>query len=56
MNKCMLLKDRPKTTYDIGYHKDLVVDGLGFIKIVIAARVDVYVDINVNVFERDALI
>ena len=56
MNKCMLLKDRPKTTYDIGYHKDLVVDGLGFIKIVIAARVDVYVDINVNVFERDSVI
>lgn len=56
MNKCTLLKDRPKTTYEIGYHKDLVIDGLGFIKIVSKAKVDVYVDINVNVFERDSLI
>ena len=56
MNKCTLLKDRPKTTYEIGYHKDLVIDGLGFIKIVSKASVDVYVDINVNVFERDSVI
>ena len=56
MNKCTLLKDHPKTTYDVGYHKDLVIDGLGFIKIVIACKVDVYVDINVNVFERDSVI
>ena len=56
MNKCTLLKNLPRTSYDVGYHKDLVVDGLGFIKIVLAAKVDVYVDINVNVFERDALI
>ena len=56
MNKCTLLKDRPKTTYDVGYHKDLVIDGLGFIKIVVAAKVDVYADINVNVFERDSVI
>ena len=56
MSKCTLLKDRPKTTYEIGYHKDLVIDGLGFIKIVSKAMVDVYVDINVNVFERDSVI
>ena len=56
MNKCTLLKDHPKTTYDVGYHKDLVIDGLGFIKIVVACKVDVYVDINVNVFERDSVI
>ena len=56
MNKCTLLKDKPKTSYEIGYHKDLVIDGLGFIKIVSKASVDVYVDINVNVFEREALI
>ncbi len=56
MNKCTLLKDKPKTSYEIGYHKDLVIDGLGFIKIVSKALVDVYVDINVNVFEREALI
>jgi ribosome biogenesis GTPase YqeH len=56
MNKCTLLKDHPKTTYDVGYHKDLVIDGLGFIKIVVAAKVDVYADINVNVFERDSVI
>ena len=56
MNKCTLLKDHPKTTYDVGYHKDLVVDGLGFVKIVVACKVHVYVDINVNVFERDSVI
>ena len=56
MNKCELLKDLSKSTYDVGYHKDLVVDGMGFIKIVSRAKVDVYVDINVNVFERDSLI
>lgn len=56
MNKCNLLKDRPKTSYDIGYHQDLVIDGLGFIKIVSKAKVDVYVDINVNVFERSSMI
>ena len=56
MSKCNLLKDRPKTSYDIGYHQDLVIDGLGFIKIVSKAKVDVYVDINVNVFERDSVI
>jgi ribosome biogenesis GTPase A len=56
MNKCTLLKDHPKTTYDVGYHKDFVIDGLGFIKIVVACKVDVYVDINVNVFERDSVI
>jgi len=56
MHKCVLLKDRSKMTYDIGYHKDLVIDGLGFVKIVFAAKVDVYVDINVNVFERDSVI
>ena len=56
MYKCELLKNLSKTTYDIGYHKDLVIDGLGFIKIVSKAKVDVYVDINVNVFERESLI
>lgn len=56
MHKCNLLKDRSKTTYDVGYHKDLVIDGLGFIKIVNASKVDVYVDINVNIFERDSVI
>lgn len=56
MNKCTLLKDHPKTTHEIGYHKDLVIDGVGFVKIVSKAKIDVYVDINVNVFERDAMI
>lgn len=56
MNKCTLLKTLHKMNLEVGYHKDLVIDGLGFIKIVKAGKVDVYVDINVNVFERDSLI
>lgn len=56
LEKCNLLNNFPKSSYDIGYHKDLVIDGLGFLKIVTKARIDVYVDINVNVFVRDSLI
>ncbi len=55
-SKCELLKDTSKSTYDVSFHQDLVVDGLGFIKIVAPAKVDVYIDMNVNVFIRDSLI
>ena len=56
MYRCDKLKNLSKTSYEINFHHDLVIDGLGFIKIVSPAKVDVYVDINVNVFERKSLI
>ena len=56
MYKCEKLKDLPKKSLEIGYHKDLVISGLGFIKIVGASKVDTYLDINVNEFIRDSLI
>ncbi len=54
--KCELLKNLSQKSFDVSYHQDLVVDGLGFIKIVSKAKVDVYVDINVSVFIRDSII
>ena len=56
LNKCDLLKDLSKRTIDVGYHQDLVINGLGFIKIVEKAVVDIYVENNVEVFTRDSLI
>ena len=56
LNRCDLLKDLSKRTIEVGYHQDLVINGLGFIKIVEKALVDVYVENNVEVFTRDSLI
>ena len=50
------LKDLNKTTYDVKYDEDLVINGLGFVKIVDKGVVDVYIDKNVDVFLRKSLI
>ena len=50
------LKDKNKTTYDVKYDEDLVINGLGFIKIVDKGVIDVYIDQNVDVFLRKSLI
>lgn len=50
------LKDLNKTTYDIKYGEDLVISGLGFIKIVNKGVVDVYIDKDVKAFTRKSLI
>lgn len=50
------LKDLNKTTYNVKYDEDLVVTGLGFIKIVNKGVVDVYIDKDINVFTRKSLI
>lgn len=55
-SKCTLLKDLNKTSYDVGYHEDVVINGLGFIKIVEKASVDIYVDVNVGTYVRKSLI
>ena len=54
--RCELLKDLSKKTIEVGYHQDLVINGLGFIKITEKALVDVYVESNTEVFVRDSLI
>ncbi len=50
------LTDLNKTTYNIKYDEDLVISGLGFIKIVNKGVVDVYIDKDVSVFTRKSLI
>lgn len=50
------LKELNKVTYQIKYGEDLVVNGLGFVKIVDKAVVDVYIDKNVDTFTRKSLI
>ncbi|MBR4262858.1 MAG: ribosome biogenesis GTPase YqeH [Bacilli bacterium] len=56
MYKSTLLKDLSKKTLDINYREDLVIPGLGFIKIVSKAKIDLYIDLNVSEFIRDSLI
>lgn len=50
------LKDLAKTTYDIKYGEDIVINGLGFIKIKNRGVVDVYLDKNIESFTRKSLI
>jgi hypothetical protein len=50
------LKDYNKVTYDIKYDEDLVINGLGFIKIVNKGVVNVYINKDVETFTRRSLI
>ena len=50
------LKDLNKTTYQMKYDEDLVINGLGFIKIVDKGVINVYVDKDVETYTRKALI
>lgn len=50
------LKDLNKVTYHMKYGEDLVINGLGFIKIVDKAVIDIYIDKNVDTFARKSLI
>ncbi len=50
------LKELNKCTYDIKYNTDLVVNGLGFIKIMNKGKVDIYLDKDVEVYLRRSLI
>ena len=56
MNKHEALKDLFKHEIEVGYHQDVVVNGLGFIKIVEKAKISVYLNKDVEVFVRDSLI
>ena len=50
------LKDLNKTTYQVKYDEDLVINGLGFVKIVNKGVIDVYIDKDIDTFIRSALI
>lgn len=50
------LKNLNKTTYQVKYDEDLVVAGLGFIKIVNKGVIDVYIDKDIETFMRKSLI
>ena len=54
--KHMDLKDKNKTTYELKYDTDLVINGLGFVKIVNKGVIDVYIDHNIKTFIRSSLI
>lgn len=50
------LKDLSSRELDIRYNHDLVINGLGFIKIVFDAKVNIYIDKDIEVFTRKSLI
>lgn len=50
------LKDLFPNEMDVLYHEDIVVNGLGFVKVVEKARVTVYADKNVEIYTRRSLI
>lgn len=56
MNKHEDLKDLCKKTIEVGYYEDLVISGLGFIRITEKATIDVYVEKEVDVYTRKSII
>ena len=50
------LKDKNKITYDLKYNEDIVITGLGFIKVVNKGIVDIYLDKEVESYTRKNLI
>ena len=50
------LRDLQKRTYEVGFKKDICINGLGFIKIVNKGVIDVYLDPKITAYVRDNLI
>lgn len=50
------LKDKNKITYNMKYDEDLVVSGLGFVKVVDKGTINIYIDKDVDTFIRKSLI
>ena len=50
------LKDKSKITYNVKYNEDLVIGGMGFIKIVNKGTIDIYIDSGVKTYLRKSLI
>lgn len=56
LNTKPILTDLSKNTYDVKYNEDLVIKGLGFIKMVNKCKIDVYINKDIEVFLRKSLI
>ncbi len=54
--KCQVLKDLNKKTYNINHYEDIVINGLGFVKITDKCQIDVYIDQKIDVYTRKSLI
>jgi ribosome biogenesis GTPase A len=50
------LKELNKSTYEVKYNNDLVINGLGFIKIVNKGKINIYLDKDVETYFRKSLI
>ncbi len=50
------LKNLNKVDYDVKYDSDLVINGLGFIKIINKGKVNIYIDKTIKTFMRKSLI
>lgn len=50
------LKDLYKNTYELKYYEDIVINGLGWIKVVEKGVVDIYIDKNIETYIRKNLI
>ena len=50
------LKELDKSTYDVKYNTDIVINGLGFIKVANKGQVNVYLDKDVEIYLRKSLI
>lgn len=50
------LKNQYKHEMNVLYHEDLVINGLGFIKIVEKAQINVYINKDIEIFTRKSLI
>ena len=50
------LKDKNKINYNVKYDEDLVISGLGFVKIIDKGIIDIYIDKDIDTFIRKSLI
>lgn len=47
-----VMQDLPKTTYELKYREDIVINGLGWIKVVGKGVIDIYIDKNIETYTR----
>lgn len=50
------LQDLPKRLLKVGYKQDIVIPGLGFIKVIYPTKVLIYVNSNLDIYTRESLI
>jgi len=51
-----ILKDKMKIELDVGYNYDIVIKGLGFIKVVNKCKINLYIDKQVDIYLRRSMI